>query len=206
MRLTNNFLRRILEFGKKHAPLALLRAPRATWEIASAELRRLALISWTASAILLLLGIVGDIEGWWSQRPFLTNLTSSFTGALFGIPVALLFFQHIAYSQNVSRDQKEIIQFARNLASNLLVTATKYFRTWPDSTVLAQAAYKLSAAYSQFQPNAPKGMQIIEFYTFSMGRRLKSARKYEVLTLAVEAFESFEKGGLMRSNCILVKK
>ncbi|NML55178.1 hypothetical protein [Streptomyces sp. R302] len=45
------------------------------------------------------LGIVGDGLGWWDDRSFLTNLLSSFTGLLIGVPFALVVLSHLGSLQ-----------------------------------------------------------------------------------------------------------
>jgi ABC-type xylose transport system permease subunit len=43
-----------------------------------------------AGVALLVVGILGDSQGWWQSRPFLTNIVSTLAGACFGLPVLLL--------------------------------------------------------------------------------------------------------------------
>jgi hypothetical protein len=49
-----------------------------------------------AGIALLLAGTVGDNNHFWDGRPFLTNVFSSAATALFGVPLALLFFSKLA--------------------------------------------------------------------------------------------------------------
>lgn len=39
--------------------------------------------------------MAGDAGGWWADRPFLTNVYSTVTGALFGIPIALFLIARL---------------------------------------------------------------------------------------------------------------
>ncbi|GIE34622.1 hypothetical protein Ait01nite_076670 [Actinoplanes italicus] len=48
---------------------------------------------------MLALGMRGDASGFWEDRPFLTNVFSSLTAAMFGIPIALAVLQQIAAAQ-----------------------------------------------------------------------------------------------------------
>ena len=53
---------------------------------------------------LVVLGWIGDSHHWWTDRPFLTNLVSSVTTALFGIPFALVILGRIAHAR-ASREE-----------------------------------------------------------------------------------------------------
>jgi hypothetical protein len=45
------------------------------------------------------LGLWGDAHHWWDDRSFLTNLLSSFTGLLVGVPFALVVLSHLGAMQ-----------------------------------------------------------------------------------------------------------
>ncbi|MEU7017126.1 hypothetical protein AB4225_35165 [Streptomyces sp. 2RAF24] len=53
-------------------------------------------------------GIYGDWNGWWYERGFLTNLMSSFTGLLFGIPVALAVISHLGSTQAEAIERRAV--------------------------------------------------------------------------------------------------
>jgi hypothetical protein len=57
------------------------------------------ILLWGSGSVLIWLGLVGDRRGWWTDRPFLTNLVSGLTGACFGIPVALLILTELSNRQ-----------------------------------------------------------------------------------------------------------
>jgi len=54
---------------------------------------------WISGISLAITGVAGDVWQWWSDWPFLTNLLSSISGALIGIPVALFIIQQLAMIQ-----------------------------------------------------------------------------------------------------------
>jgi hypothetical protein len=60
---------------------------------------------WLLGGSLTWLGIVGDLHGWWADRPFLTNLFSGAVGASFGIPVALVIIGEVAWRQRAHADR-----------------------------------------------------------------------------------------------------
>jgi hypothetical protein len=59
----------------------------------------LAVILPLAGLGLLTLGLLSDQGGWWSTRPFLTNLISGLTSACFGVPFALLVLTSLTARQ-----------------------------------------------------------------------------------------------------------
>ncbi|GIF53841.1 hypothetical protein DFJ67_1803 [Asanoa ferruginea] len=58
-----------------------------------------------------ILGILGDDQGWWTDRPFFINFVSSLTAACFGIPFAMLVLR---YLQSVQRIRAESLSDLRN--------------------------------------------------------------------------------------------
>ncbi|MEV6443035.1 hypothetical protein [Amycolatopsis sp. NPDC051716] len=71
---------------------------------------------------LLTLGFAADQFGWWTTRPFLTNLVSGVTSACFGIPFALLFLA------SFTAHQAE--QLERSNAQSLFDGALAAFAGW----------------------------------------------------------------------------
>jgi hypothetical protein len=63
---------------------------------------------WVVGGILVGLGIYGDQHAWWSERPYLTNLVSSVTGAAFGLPIALLILGELAARQRAYSDRYDL--------------------------------------------------------------------------------------------------
>jgi hypothetical protein len=74
---------------------------------------------WTLGAVCAVLGAMGDAHGWWDERPFLTNLASSFTGILFGVPFALIVVQQLAAHQARMVGRTSIRELARAEAVSL---------------------------------------------------------------------------------------
>ncbi|MFF1725501.1 hypothetical protein [Streptomyces sviceus] len=54
------------------------------------------------------LGIMGDAWGWWEHRGFVTNLASSLTGLLFGVPFALFVLSRLAGAQADLDEQRGV--------------------------------------------------------------------------------------------------
>jgi hypothetical protein len=68
---------------------------RVTWKEASPGLRGSAILLWALGTVIGLIGLLGDVLGWWDGLSFLTNLVSSLTGAMIGIPIAVIILQRI---------------------------------------------------------------------------------------------------------------
>jgi hypothetical protein len=82
------------------------------------------ILLWILAVTLVWVGLVGDDRGWWSNRPFLTNLISSLTGASFGIPIALIFIGLLSQRQREFEIDRRISDLAHAAAS----ARTKHFR------------------------------------------------------------------------------
>ena len=75
---------------------------RGAWVGTAPLIRILSLLLWVFGLTLLTVGIVGDMNRWWDNRPFVTNVVSSATTAAFGLPVALIVIQRlVSYQQRI---------------------------------------------------------------------------------------------------------
>ena len=72
-----------------------------------------------AGFILFALGVWGDSSGWWTNRPYLTNLISGLTGACFGIPLALVVFNNITEAISMRAERQALLRLAAVSCSNL---------------------------------------------------------------------------------------
>ena len=89
------------------------------WRETPLSLRVATLVMWFAGTAMVALGSVGDSKGFWTSRPFLTNLASSVTGAAFGIPLALLVLQRIAVGEAERQETRTMKRLARNVACDM---------------------------------------------------------------------------------------
>jgi hypothetical protein len=99
--------------------MSLRDAATREWRSVSPVLRAFALWSFLVGLVLVALGTVGDVRGWWPQAPFLTNLASSVTGACFGIPVALVVLQRLAAVQSEVNDRNAVRRLLHRFAVRL---------------------------------------------------------------------------------------
>ncbi len=51
--------------------------------------------------VMTIAGTVGDLRGWWSEKPFLTNLASGIASAGFGIPFAVVILRKLLMRQQL---------------------------------------------------------------------------------------------------------
>jgi hypothetical protein len=77
----------------------------------------------SAGTVLAVLGAVGDAFGTWSRFPFLTNLASSLTGALFGLPVALVVVQRLLQAQTDANERAAAWRLAMRSVHGMRVGA-----------------------------------------------------------------------------------
>lgn len=77
----------------------------AVWNDVGKTLRRACVVLWVFALLFLAAGLWVDSTGWWSSRPFLSNLASSLTGGLFGIPFALIVLQRISAREAARAEQ-----------------------------------------------------------------------------------------------------
>ncbi|MFF5004698.1 hypothetical protein ACFY3G_17930 [Streptomyces phaeochromogenes] len=58
-------------------------------------------------------GLYGDAHGWWDERGFLTNLLSSVTSLLFGVPTALIILGQLGAHQAEALERRAVRRRAR---------------------------------------------------------------------------------------------
>lgn len=105
-----------------------MRLLMVAWRETSAGVRTLCVALWCAGAVAAAAGAWGDASGWWGDKSFLTNLASSATSALFGVPFALVVIQHITSRQADERERREVRQRAARLARELTGDARQLVR------------------------------------------------------------------------------
>lgn len=85
-----------------------------------------------------LFGAVGDARGWWDNRGFLTNLASSFTSLLFGVPVALLVLSRLTDAQAEATLRRQVVRRARGSVQSLHDTVMQRCRASDPAVVVAE--------------------------------------------------------------------
>jgi hypothetical protein len=126
-----------------------LRGLRSGWKDTSPGLRSLGVVMWVTGVVLVVSGWIADSRGFWSDRPFLTNLASSLTGAVFGIPFVLVIFQQITTAQTQSKEATDTRRLAARVSRQMLDAARNMVQSSPG----AMKALTGSAAREQEQPS-----------------------------------------------------
>jgi hypothetical protein len=93
--------------------------PKTIWNDVSPMLRWLAIVMWTIGTVLIALGVWIDGTGWWSNRPFLSNLSSSLAGVFFATPFALIVVQRISASETERVERKASAALAARATEQL---------------------------------------------------------------------------------------
>lgn len=86
---------------------------RSFWAHTAASVRWTTYVCLPLGIAAAVAGIYGDAHGWWDERGFLTNLLSSMTSVLFGIPTALLVLGRLGAQQAEALERREIERRAR---------------------------------------------------------------------------------------------
>ncbi|BCB78512.1 hypothetical protein GCM10022251_58590 [Phytohabitans flavus] len=124
---------------------------RRSWSNASPSLRIACVAMWGAGGAATVLGAIGDFAGWWESMPFLTNVASTVTGALFSVPLALVVFQGFAANETQKRDQRGVALLAKATVRDILHDITGLA---PDATDLDQLADRLRKLDDELLPAA----------------------------------------------------
>src|SRR5664279_2523971 len=98
------------------------------WRSVAPVLRRTLYISWSIGVVLLFLGNLGDAADFWKDRGFATNVASSVTTALFGIPLALIFLQHLSGIQASLARQRNAMDLTNQIIGEMNTLSAKL---WP---------------------------------------------------------------------------
>ncbi|OXM64979.1 hypothetical protein [Amycolatopsis vastitatis] len=98
---------------------------RGMWRETPRGLRVLWPALWGAGVLLLGLGWWGDQAGFWSSKPFVTNVFSSLTAAFFGIPLALIVLQRLGVAQAEAVEARAARRLAATVAEDLASAAPR---------------------------------------------------------------------------------
>jgi hypothetical protein len=136
----------------------------------------------------------GDAHHWWDDRPFLTNLLSSFTGLLVGVPFALVVLSHLGAMQADAANRRAAIRRGREAARQFRSTVVRGFAK-PLVEPAAQDLIRLRTANLQLKQRLPHDQQIVDVFSNADEiRRLFDVRKRaidEAFRLASEAREGW---------------
>ena len=114
----------------------------------------------TVSLVLAVLSVVGggvgDLIGWWDRVPFLTNFATGITGALFGVPFALVVVGMITKRQAEEADRRAAKRLAGTALASLADAGGRVLRAGAEDGPLVDLAYRLQdCAYDSRVPSGP---------------------------------------------------
>ncbi|MGW4874364.1 hypothetical protein [Streptomyces chartreusis] len=98
-----------------------------------------------SATVLLVLGVVGDAKGYWAHWAFVTNLFSSRTSLMFGVPVALHVFSHLTTAQEVAAAVRDWKRRASSAATEMETEVTSLLG-WLDRATALTALTEATAA------------------------------------------------------------
>lgn len=101
---------------------------RTWWGDTPKPVRWMAYTAVPAGVAALVLGVVGDAHGWWKDREFLTNLVSSFTGLLLGVPFALVVLSHLGSMQADAAIRRAAVRRGREAAAQFRQATLRGFQ------------------------------------------------------------------------------
>jgi hypothetical protein len=83
------------------------------------------LVLWGVDVGLVSVGWWGDQVGFWSSKPFITNVFSSLTAALFGVPLALIVLQRLGLAQAEAVEARAAQRLATTVVEDLASAAPR---------------------------------------------------------------------------------
>lgn len=89
------------------------------WRQTSPALRQVVVWMWVVGVAVLCAGLWIDWTRWWSDRPFLSNLSSSLVGLLFSVPFALVVVQRISVTEAERAERRSAIRLAMQATEHL---------------------------------------------------------------------------------------
>ncbi|MGA5452365.1 hypothetical protein ACPCVO_37595 [Streptomyces umbrinus] len=92
---------------------------RTWWRETPALVRNWTTALLPSGVILFVMGLIGDQKGFWEGRSFLTNLASSLTALMFGVPLALHFLGRLSAAQEMATATRDWRRWAASAASDL---------------------------------------------------------------------------------------
>ncbi|WRZ95542.1 hypothetical protein OHB54_44990 [Streptomyces sp. NBC_01007] len=95
--------------------------------------------------VLLALGVVGDAEGYWDHWAFVTNLFSSLTSLMFGVPVALHVFSHLTTAQEAAAAVRDWKRRAASAATDMEAEVASLLGCQDRATALTNLAEATAA-------------------------------------------------------------
>jgi hypothetical protein len=92
-------------------------------------LRVLCLTLPALGVVLTVIGIGGDVAGWWDDYPYLTNFLSGLTGACFGVPFAIIILRRLTDQMEDRATERSAMKLVQRSGRDLLDAAEPLLTT-----------------------------------------------------------------------------
>lgn len=150
-----------------------------TWRETNSSLRTGAWVLWTAGGVLAVTGVFLDVLGWWSSLPFLTNLLTTVTGGLFGVPIVVLLIQRLSKDEFETHVAEELRQLAER-QEQLLALRRRAMTSLRQSTVAERTRDERAGAEPVPREPIPRDFEI---YLRFLDSRMPAATDPDVRSL-----------------------
>jgi hypothetical protein len=125
------------------------------WHDTQPLVRRLLIGAFALGAVAFVLGWLGDERDFWVTRPFATNLLSSFTAAMFSIPLAVVVLQRVLFRQQEHADSVSAVRNAASATSQLMDMRGSFLPKGHSHTL--DAGLALEGVLSELNALGPNG-------------------------------------------------
>lgn len=107
---------------------------------------------------LLALGVAGDLNGWWDELGFTSNVLAGLTGACFGIPVAYFVIQVLLRQEDERYSRSRVVRAARQNLIEMVETLDGHFGAEhaDDAVSVADAAFETLLALHENATRLPQ--------------------------------------------------
>ena len=154
-------------------------------------LRRVCAVFFLVGAVFAVSGVIADVLGWWGSLAFLTNLFSGITGAMFGIPFALIILRRLASRQAEELQKRNVERLKTAAARELYTSVSALLQPDRSPSVPTEICGALDAADGAVEGAIAGARQILSTH-FAKGPRnspldIESSEVEESLRLIGEA-------------------
>jgi len=154
-------------------------------------LRRVCAVFFLVGAVFAVSGVIADVLGWWGSLAFLTNLFSGITGAMFGIPFALIILRRLASWQAEELQKRNVERLKTAAARELSTSVSALLQPDRNPSVPTEICGALDAADGAVKGAIAGARQILSAH-FATGPRnsppdIESSEVEELLRLIGEA-------------------
>jgi hypothetical protein len=166
---------------------------RGVWRETPGGSRVLWLLLWGMGTALLGAGSWGDQIGFWSSKPFVTNVFSSLTAAMFGVPLALIVLQRVGLAQAETVEARAAQEAIRRWDRSQDEDRLSALRALLDDGTLDQALEGFRSAITPGRRTVPVVAEISAHWSFLdttvRSRLLESGRAWLAPSLAAQIDE-----------------